>query len=353
MTSADSLIGLVNPKPNSTVMIYDVHASESGALAILDDLYKQIRNYSDKSVKWVFIVSTPEYEKTKEITVRRFPWVKRNWGYRYYFDTVTTRKLLKEFKPDKVFSLQNKGIDFYKKEQLVYLHLPFILTNHKFDIKVDGKKLWAYQNIISKSIFKSLRKVDMTIVQTEWMKKALAKKAGVNADKIVVQQPDIKYNDIKDFIDCAENRKRIFYPATAFTYKNHSTLLKALNYATEKGLKDYEVIFTIRPDENAYTQNLYKYAMEHNLNVKFNGPIPREKVFEMYARSILVFPSYVESFGLPLLEAKLSGTYIIASDTPFCHEILDGYDKVEFFEELDYKKLGDMIQAICERGLDR
>ena len=276
MTSADSLIELVNPQPNSTIMIYDVHASESGALAILDDLYKQIRNYSDKSVKWVFIVSTPEYEETKEITVRRFPWVKRNWGYRYYFDTVTTRKLLKEFKPDKVFSLQNKGIDFYKKEQLVYLHLPFILTDHKFDIKIDGKKLWAYQNIISKSIFKSLRKVDMTIVQTEWMKEALVKKAGVNADKIVVQQPDIKCNDIKDFIDCPENRKRIFYPATAFTYKNHSTLLKALNYATEKGLKDYEVIFTIRPDENAYTQNLYKYATEHNLNVKFNGPIPRE-----------------------------------------------------------------------------
>ena len=97
MTAADSLIGLVNPKPNSTVMIYDVHASESGALAILDDLYKQIRAYTDKSVKWVFIVSTPHYEETKEITVRRFPWVKKNWGYRYYFDTLTTRKLLNEF----------------------------------------------------------------------------------------------------------------------------------------------------------------------------------------------------------------------------------------------------------------
>lgn len=343
MTSADSLIGLVNPQPNSTIMIYDVHASESGALAVLDDLYKQIRNYSDKSVKWVFVVSTPEYEETKEITVRRFPWVKRNWGYRYYFDTVTTRKLLNKFKPDKVFSLQNKGIDFSKKKQLVYLHLPFILTDHKFDIKVDGKKLWAYQNIISKSIFRSLRKVDMTIVQTEWMKEALVKKAGVNADKIVVQQPDIKCNAIRDFIDCPENRKRIFYPATAFTYKNHLTLLKALNYATEKGLKDYEVIFTIRTDENTYTQKLYEYATVHNLNVDFNGPIPREKVFEMYARSILVFPSYVESFGLPLLEAKLSGTYIMASDTPFCHEILDGYDKVEFFEKFDYLGLGKLI----------
>ena len=236
MTAADSLIGLVNPQPYSTVMIYDVHASESGALAILDDLYKQIRSYTDKSVKWVFIVSTPHYKETKEITVRRFPWVKKNWGYRYYFDTVTTRKLLDEFKPDKVFSLQNKGIDFYNKEQLVYLHLPFILTDHKFNMKIDGKKLWAYQNIISKSIFRSLRKVDMTIVQTQWMKDALVKKAGVNADKIVIQQPNIKCNNIKKFVDCPENRKRIFYPATSFTYKNHRTLLKALNYAQQKGL---------------------------------------------------------------------------------------------------------------------
>lgn len=343
MTSADSLIGLVNPQPNSTIMIYDVHASESGALAILDDLYKQIRSYSDKSVKWVFVVSTPEYEETKEITVRRFPWVKKNWGYRYYFDTVTTRKLLKEFEPDKVFSLQNKGIDFYKKEQLVYLHLPFILTDHKFDMKVDGKKLWAYQYVISKSIFKSLRKVDTTIVQTRWMKEALVRKAGVNADKIVIQQPDIMCNSIKSYVDCPDNRKRIFYPATAFTYKNHMTLLKALNYAIQKGLREYEVIFTIRPDENGYTQKLHEYATRNNLKVNFNGPVPRERVFEMYARSILVFPSYVESFGLPLLEAKLSGTYIIASDTPFCHEILDGYDKAKFFKELDYRALGDLI----------
>ncbi len=348
MTAADSLIGLVNPQPNSTVMIYDVHASESGALAILDDLYKQIRSYTDKSVKWVFIVSTPHYKETKEITVRRFPWVKKNWGYRYYFDTVTTRKLLDEFKPDKVFSLQNKGIDFYNKEQLVYLHLPFILTDHKFNMKIDGKKLWAYQNIISKSIFRSLRKVDMTIVQTQWMKDALVKKAGVNADKIVIQQPNIKCNDIKKFVDCPENRKRIFYPATSFTYKNHRTLLKALNYAQQKGLNDYEVIFTIRPDENECTRQLQEYAKKNGLNVKFNGPIPREKVFEMYAKSILVFPSYVESFGLPLLEAKLTGTYIIASDTPFCREILTGYGKAMFFNEMDYKMMGDHILKLEE-----
>lgn len=343
MRNDKSLIGIVDPKPNSMVMIYDVHASESGALAILDDLYRQIRAYSDKSVKWVFIVSTPKYEETENITVRRFPWVKRNWGYRYYFDMLTTRGLLKEFKPDKVFSLQNKGIPFYHGEQLVYLHLPFILTDHVFNIKTDGKKLWLYQNIVSRSIFCSLRKVDYTIVQTQWMKDALEKKARVNRDKILVLEPDISTNNIGKYVDTEQNRRTFFYPATAFSYKNHMTMLHALDYAQKKGLSDYSLILTIQSDESPLTQELYAYSQAHKLNVIFGGKIQREKVFEMYARSVLLFPSYMESFGLPLLEARVTGTYIIASDCPFCREILNGYGKVEFFSQMDYEAMGELI----------
>ena len=339
----ETLIDLISPKPNSTIMIYDVHASESGALAILNDLYNQIRAYEDKTVKWVFIVSVPEYEGTENIIVRRFPWVKKSWGHRYIFDSVTTRGLINEYKPDKVFSLQNKGIPFYKKEQLVYLHLPFILTDHRFDIKIDGKKLWLYQNVVSKSIFSSLRKVDKTIVQTQWMKDALIEKAKVRAENIIIQQPDITSNNILGYEDTPENRKRFFYPATAFTYKNHMTLLKALDFAKNNGLSDYELILTIEENENGYTKSLAEYSKQHNLNVKFGGKIPREEVFKMYAKSVLVFPSYVESFGLPLLEARMTGTYVIASDCPFSREILEGYEKADYFLEQDYKELGEIL----------
>lgn len=348
MRNDKTLIGIVDPKPNSTVMIYDVHASESGALAILDDLYRQIRAYSDKSVKWVFIVSTPKYEETENIVVRRYPWVKKNWGYRYYFDMVTTRALLNEYKPDKVFSLQNKGIPFYHKEQIVYLHLPFILTDHKFNIRTDGKKLWLYQNIVSKNIFRSLRKVDYTIVQTHWMKDSLVKKARVCGDKIIIQEPDISTNNIGKYEDTMESIRNFFYPATAFSYKNHMTMLKALNYAQKAGLRNYSLTLTIREDESALTHELANYARKNNLNVIFGGQIPREKVFEMYAHSVLLFPSYVESFGLPLLEARLTGTYVIASDCPFSREILDGYEKAQFFNEMDYKMMGELILRLEE-----
>lgn len=341
-----SLLEILNPTLNSTILIYDVHASESGALAILNDLYNQIVNYEDKSVKWVFIVSTPLYEEKDNIIVRRYPWVKKNWFYRYYFNKITTRKILKEYKPDKVFSLQNEAINFFDKEQYVYLHLPFILTNHKFSLFKDGKTLWLYQNVISKMIFHSLRKANYTIVQTNWMKDALIKKANIQSDKIIIIQPDISSNKIKTYIDSQNNRNSFFYPATAFTYKNHFTLLRALNYVKQKGYNDWELLLTIKDNENAYTKKLYKYSSEKQLNVKFNGPISREDVFLNYTNSILIFPSYVESFGLPLLEAKMTGTIIIASDTPYSREILNGYNKAYFFNEMDYKELGNIILKI-------
>lgn len=339
----NSLIGAVNPRPNSTVMIYDVHASESGALAVLDDLYRQVRAYEDKSIRWVFVVSVPEYRESENIVVRRFPWTKKNWGYRFYFDMVTVRALLNEFKPDQVLSLQNKGIPFFKKEQLVYLHLPFVLTDRRLDAKRDGKKLWFYQNVLSKSIFSSLRKADRTIVQTRWMKDALVEKAGVSAGRIIVQAPDIPEDRIIRYRDTPASRRSFFYPATAFTYKNHMTMLKALNYAQRAGLRDYSLTLTICAGESALTRELADYAKRNRLNVSFGGRLPREQVFEMYARSVLLFPSYIESFGLPLLEARLAGTYVIAGDCPFCREILDGYDRAVFFDVTDYEAMGECI----------
>lgn len=328
------------------ILVYDVHASESGALAILNDLYMQICNNEDKSIQWVFAVSTPEYEEMENIKVLRYPWVKKSWLHRLYFDNVTTRFILKQYAPDRIFSLQNEGIRYCKKSQCIYLHLPFILTDYKFNIMRDGKKLWLYQNVLSQHIFASLRKVDRTIVQTQWMKKALVEKAKIKPDTVIILPPDISTNNIGEYEDKSEHRKTFFYPATSFTYKNHITILKACNELQKKGINDYKVIFTIRPDENNYTHSLQQYVQEHNLNVDFRGMMPREKVFELYTKSVLIFPSFVESFGLPLLEARLSGTFILAINYSFSNEILNGYQNAQYFEQLDFKTLNNEMELI-------
>ena len=83
-------------------------------------------------------------------------------------------------------------------------------------------------------------------------------------------------------------------------------------------------------------------------NFKLLGSIPREQVFKFYQTSILLFPSYLESFPLPLLEARLFNTPIIASDRPFAREILEGYPNVDFFDPFSPDDLADKMKKYLE-----
>ena len=65
--------------PAQRIVVYNIAASASGALSVLNDFYAEVRNYSDKSIKWTFIISTPQLEETDNIKVIRVPWVKKNW----------------------------------------------------------------------------------------------------------------------------------------------------------------------------------------------------------------------------------------------------------------------------------
>ena len=338
-----SLVDILAPRPGSTVLICDVHASESGALSILTDLYRQLRAYEDKTVTWVMVVSTPQFQSTDNIKVERYPWVKNSWGHRSFFDHVTIRSVLKRHRPEQVLSLQNGAIPFDGGRQTVYLHQALYVTDYPFSILKDGARLWFYKNVISRLALRSLEKADGIIVQTRWMKERLLAKTGVEPKRIQILPPDISCNSIGRYRDTTEHRRRLFYPAIGVSYKNHETLLKALKLAQDSGLGDYELILTIRPDENPHTRKLADYARQNGLSVIFGGQIPRERVFELYAKSILVFPSCIESFGLPLLEARMTGSPVIAADFSFSREILSGYERAVFFREKDAEELSRLL----------
>lgn len=106
---------------------------------------------------------------------------------------------------------------------------------------------------------------------------------------------------------------------------------------------NYKVIFTLNGNENKNIKKLKKIVEEENLPIEFIGYIDINSVYDYYSKSILIFPSYIETFGLPMLEAKMHKSPILASNCPFSHEILDGYEKVQFFDPFNsfdlYKKI--------------
>ena len=331
------------------IMVFNVPAETVGALSILNEFYDEIRNYEDKSINWTFVLSKPDLKETGNISVLRFPWIKKSWVHRMYFDTFLAPKLISKYKIDKVISYQNILVPNVNVNQTLYVHncLPFI--DYKFTLK-ENPRLWIYQNIMSRKIIKSIRKADEVIVQTNWMKKAILDKVNIKSEKIVVVPPKINLDIKHYFKPDGKSFLTFFYPASEFVYKNHKIIVEVCKKLKNEGFTNFQVVFTLNGDENNNIKALYKDIKEHQLPIEFVGNLEREEVFEYYTRSVLLFPSYVETFGLPLLEAKMYRGIIIASNCPFSHEILDGYKNVYFFEPFNVNELFDILVVLINQN---
>lgn len=330
--------------PAKNVLVYDVAASASGALSVLNDFYNEVRNHENKTIKWTFVISTPHLEETENIKVIRLPWVKKSWIHRLFCDYFTAPKLIKDNDVDKVLSLQNVLVPYIKILQILYLHQSLPFAEYRFKITEDFL-FWVYQNIISKFIFSGIKRSERTIVQTKWMKQACIEKTGVKENKIVVIPPVINIVPKKFFSYENMSIPTFIYPAAPFLYKNHQFIVDASKRLVAEGIKDFQVIFTLTGLENKLSQRLLKETKEFKLPIKFIGMMSRDDLFEWYTKAILVFPSKIETFGLPLLEAKMHGEPIIAGRTKFAEEILFEYNNVSYF---DFDELGRLFQIKLE-----
>lgn len=325
------------------IMVFDVPASSGGALSILKDFYDEVKTESNKSIKWFFVLSMPELEDTENIRIFRFPWIKKSWVHRLYFDYFVAPKLIKKYNIDTVLSFQNIIVPHIKVPQIVYVHQSLPFVDYRFSFK-ENKLFWMYQNIIGKLIKISIKKAKKVIVQTDWMKKACIEQVGIDTGKINVISPKINLNINSYFKPSETNIKRFFFPAGAQSYKNHRIIVESCKRLKKQGINDYNVIFTLKGNENNSIATLYEEVKELDLPIEFVGGLSREGVFELYTKSILIFPSYIETFGLPMLEARLHKTIILASNCPFSNEILKEYENAYFFNPFNSSELKNLME---------
>jgi glycosyltransferase involved in cell wall biosynthesis len=63
---------------------------------------------------------------------------------------------------------------------------------------------------------------------------------------------------------------------------------------------------------------------QYGLNIENIDLVTGEDALELYKKAeILIFPSILESFGLPLIEARAAGLRIVASELDYVRDILD------------------------------
>jgi len=326
----------------SSIIVNDVAASYGGALSILKQLLDELKiNTKAKDYNWIIFVSNDlvnEYnsDHIKIIKVNTKAWLKRIW-----WDTFGIKKWLKQNKiePKLAISLMSVGFKFMSIPQIIYIHqsLPYGDFN---EFKWFEWKLRFYKFGIFKWMKWSIKKDSVIVVQTNWMKNAVQQKLGF--EHIQVVKPDAKvyeYNSSSEKSQAKFLSYELFYPATPNgSYKNHELLIRML-YELKK--ENYEfgnkikIIFTFEPNTNKLSKYYYKLAIRLGINdnIKWTGYLNRELMLQSYLNcDAVIFPSKLETFGLPLIEAASLGKKIFALNKPYAEDVLKGYDGYEVIE---------------------
>lgn len=317
-----------------TIVVNDIAASPGGGLTVLKEFYDAIiRNGED--FNWVLLLSKAYVEETTNIKVILLPEVKKHLN-RILFDSMYGWRTINSYNPSVVFSLQNTVVYHAKGKKITYVHqsLPFQDVKDYSLLSKDEFGLACIQHLLGRCIKKSIKASDLSIVQTKWMKGAVEEKCGVrNVKQIYPNVPTIQNKA------SYKTTNTFFYPTGNVSYKNNGLLIESAQHMLKEGIEG-TVVMT--------TDHLEKVE-----NINYIGSVSIEEVYDYYTKSCLVFPSYIETFGYPLVEAKSVGSIILASDCFFSHELLDDYNNAYFFDPFNEETLFELMKKVSTGEITR
>ncbi|WP_170254251.1 glycosyltransferase [Nocardioides szechwanensis] len=325
--------------------MFDVAASHGGAMSVLSDFYDELVA-TQRPGKVYLVHSTGQFRSTESVRVLKYSWPKRNWIFRLAFDLFMAPMLIGVTRAERVVSLQNLMVPFTGKPQTLLVHTPLPFVDVRFAFR-EAPLLWVYQRIMAPAILYSIRHCELTIVQTRWMREAVLARTGAPSESVQVIPPAVPQTRTKGRDSgVPATAPTFFYPASDVVYKNHALVVEAVEQLQTMGLSGFTVIFTLTGNESTRIVELKRRSESLSLPIRYVGTMSREEALDKISKSVLVFPSYVETFGLPLLEARQAGCLILATDLPFAREVLAGYERAEYFDPFSAASLRDRMADI-------
>lgn len=342
----------INRKSSQSAIIVNSTATRSsGALSILKQFVQNIPNNFD-SVYYIFIDPSVSFSLDSD-NIKFIHKDTANWGKRVLWDAFGIKRWLKKNKitPSLIISLQNTGVNYsHSVPQLVYFHHPFPLSDYSWNIfKREELSISIFKQIYS--FFVSLYKHSRThfVVQIPSLKESFLKKYAVGEERVHVISPEISKIDYHSCpkVQLEKGLTHFIYPATPLVYKNHLVLLQALLTLKKEDVhlfNNIRIHFTVQEE---YLLKFPEYS-EVSKSIVCEGVMPFDRLIGCYnSMDALLFPSFIETFGLPLLEAAGAGLPIIASDLPYVHDVVGEYSGVTYADYKDGSSWADKMREIC------
>lgn len=265
---------------------------------------------------------------------------------RFIWDVCGLKKWLKEhgIRPVASISLQNTNFNTgYDIPNFIYYHQPVAFFKYKWNpFKKQERLLFFYKNIYPFFVKLLINKRTNIFVQLEFIKEGFIRNYNVRPENIHVVYPKLDKPDTSAVGDIvlSDDSINLFFPAQPLFYKNHKVVFEAMK-SVKKGCTLY--LTQVKPGDLE--------DVPSDLDIRMLGRVSQENLDFLYSNAdALVFPSYIETFGLPLTEAASAGIPVIAADLDYAKEVLNGYEGATFVEYNDVEGWANAIEGLKKRN---
>ncbi len=204
-----------------------------------------------------------------------------------------------------------------KAHSILYLHNVLLIKNDtKYNFPLKTKLRLLLESTYLKVFIKN---VDEIFVQTPQMKREL--KVFKEGLKVEVRpfMDQVSFNSRKSL-----KNYDFIYPSYGYAYKNHTLLLEAWIELSKSNIYPKMCLLLDKKLDAKLALNINEAKHKHKLAIDIFYNIENNKVRDLYkVSSALIWPSFTESFGMPIIEAINLGLDIVAADLEYITDIVE------------------------------
>ena len=332
------------------IVVSAVNIRRGGTLTVLRDCLRYLSGRDDLHV--TALVHKRELCDYPGIDYIEIPWSIDSWGKRLKCEYVTMKGISESLpETDLWLSLHDTTPNVKAKRQAVYCQTSFPF------LKVRARDFWMDKKIPLFALFtkyayrRNVHRNDYLIVQQRWLREGLSKMLHVDKSRFIVAPPAFEAPEITD-TSASEPIPKFLYPAAPDCHKNFELLCKAAAMLEKKlGADAFRVVLTVNGTENRYTAWLRKHWGDVQ-SIDFHGFMSKEELYSYYGKAAcLVFPSRVETWGLPISEFKPTGKPMLLANLPYARESAAGAAVVSFFDINDTEDLAHQMELVIRRKI--
>lgn len=339
-------------KQNKRIVFSGINISVGGPLTMLRHFHQYASEFLAADYEIYFLVKDKQLLPESKLNIIEFPAAQRSLLHKLYYEYVAFKKVSERIQPILWFSLNDITPTVSATIQCVYFHnaTPFYKLSW-MDLFFPARALvqkFYYYFFYRINLFKN----DFVVVQQKFLSDYIIRKLKFPADRILLNRPELNLTSLRkpSPSPAYEATKVFLYPTKAVVYKNVHVIIKAVKLLKSRKVSDFKVVLTIFENDNRYSRYL-KYISRNLPEIEFAGYQPFDVLVEQFQRAhCILFPSKLETWGLPLSEAIYFNKHIIAADLQYAHETIGAYAQVDFFNPMSASALAGHMQKFIHQA---